>query len=157
MARLRGRSPRGQRCVSAVPHGHYKNYTVVAALRQGLMCAHRVIEGAMNAERFLAYVREKLLPVLRRGDIVICDNLPAHKSSAVKKLLCSHGVELVFLPPYSPDLNPIEPAFSKLKSDMRKAAAREHRPLVRAVGRSVKSFTPRQCKNLFAHANYASN
>ena len=123
------------------------------------MCRRRGGSGARskkNSERLLAYVREKLLPELRKGDIVIWDNLPAHKSVAVKKLLAARGCKLMFLPPYSPDLNPIEMGFSKLKSNVRRAAAREYKPLVKAVARSVKSFTPRQCENFFAHANYVS-
>jgi len=156
MTRLRGRAPRAQRCVCKVVHGHYKNYTHIAALRHNRLCASRVMDGALNGEKLLAYVREKLLPVLRAGDIVVWDNLPAHKNTAVQKLLAGHGCEVKFLPPYSPDMNPIEMCNAKLKSDLRRAAAREHATLVKAVAKSVRSFTPRQCRNFFAHANYVS-
>jgi transposase len=142
--------------VCKVVHGHYKNFTLIAALRHNRLCADGVLDGALNSEKLLAYAREKLLPELRRGDMVIWDNLPAHKSAAVKKLLAAHGCRVMFLPPYSPDLNPIEMCNAKLKSDLRGAAAREHGQLVKAVAKSVRSFTPRQCQNYFSHAKYAS-
>ncbi|EIQ00071.1 LOW QUALITY PROTEIN: transposase [Opitutaceae bacterium TAV1] len=157
MTRLRGRCARGRRCVGRIPHGHYKTCTAIAALRHDRLCAPFVIDGAMNGEMFLAYVEKQLLPELAPGDIVICDNLSAHKNPAVKKLLEKHGCQLRHLPAYSPDLNPIEQAFSKLKSDVRGSCARQYEPLIHAVACSVRSFTPKLCKNLFAHANYATN
>jgi transposase len=156
MTRLRGRSPRGQRCVGRVPHGHYKTCTAIAALRHNRLCAPFVIDGAMNGEMFLAYVQKELLLELSEGDTVICDNLSAHKNAEVKKLLERHGCRLRHLPAYSPDLNPIEQAFAKLKSDVRGAGARHYEPLLKAVAESVRSFTPQLCKNFLANSNYAT-
>jgi transposase len=157
MTRLRGRAPRGQRCLGKVPQGHYKTYTAIAALRRNRLCAPLVMDGAMNAGRFIAYVERQLLPELRAGDIVICDNLSAHKSASVKRLLAGHGCKLMFLPAYSPDLNPIEGSFSKIKSHVRAAAAREHQGLLKAFRASLRGFTPQMCRNLFSHAKYATN
>ena len=156
MTRLRGRSPRGQRCIGRIPHGHYKSYTAIAALRHDRLCAPFVIDGAMNGEWFRAYVEKELLNELSPGDIVICDNLSAHKNAGARELLEGHGCQLWYLPAYSPDLNPIEPAFSKLKSDVRGACARAYDSLLKAVSASVKSFSPQLCQNLFIHANYAT-
>ncbi len=157
MSRLRGRAPRGQRCVSRVPHGHYKTCTAIAALRHDRLCAPFVIDGAMTGEMFLAYVEKELLSELSPGDIVICDNLSSHKNAAVKELLERHGCELRHLPAYSPDLNPIEQAFAKLKSDVRSASAREYESLLKAVAASVNSFSSCVCANFFLHANYTTN
>lgn len=157
MTRLRGRSPRGQRCVGRVAHGHYQTCTTIAALRHDRLCAPFVIDGPMNGEMFLAYVQTQLLPELSPGDMVICDNLSSHKNAAVRNLLEAHGCELRHLPAYSPDLNPIEQAFAKLKSDVRGASARHYEALLKAVALSVRSFTPQLCKNLLSHANYTTN
>lgn len=157
MTRLRGRAPRGRRCVGRVPHGHYKTCTAIAALRHDRLCAPFVIDGAMNGEMFLAYVEKQLLPELSPGDIVICDNLSSHKGAAVRKVIEQHGCQLRLQPPYSPDLNPIEQAFAKLKSDLRSASARQYEPLLNAVASSLLSFSPQLCKNLFSHAQYAAN
>lgn len=156
MTRHYGRAPRKQRCLGRVPHGHYQTYTAIAALRHDRLCAPFVINGAMNSECFATYVEKELLSELRPGDIVICDNLSSHKSAAARQVLESHGCELRHLPAYSPDLNPIEQAFSKLKSDVRSAGAREHESLLKAFARSVKSFSSQLCSNLFSHANYAT-
>ena len=156
MSRLYGRSPRGERCVCAVPQGHRVSYTVLSALRHDRLCAARVIDGSMNAERFAQWVRRALLPSLRRGDTVVCDNLSAHKSAAARELIEAHGCKLCFLPPYSPDLNPIEQANAKLKSDLRRDEAREHAALVAAVRKSVRGFSPAMCRNFFSHAGYVS-
>ena len=156
MSRLYGRSPRGERCVCAVPQGHWVSYTVVSALRPDRLCAVRVMAGSMNAKRFLDWVRHALLPCLRRGDTVVCDNLSAHKSVAVRELIESHGCKLCFLPPYSPDLNPIEQANGKLKSDLRGEEAREHGALVASVRKSARRLTPAMCRNFFSHAGYAT-
>jgi transposase len=156
MTRLYGRSARGERCVCAVPQGHWVSYTVVCALRQDRLCAARVIEGAMRGERFAHWVRRALLPCLRRGDTVVCDNLSAHKCAAARELIEARGCKLCFLPPYSPDLNPIEQANSKLKSDLRREEAREHAALVAAVRKSVRHFSPEMCRNFFSHAGYVS-
>ena len=157
MTRLRGRAPRGRRCVGHVPHGHYKTYTAIAALRHDRLCAPFVIDGPMNAEWLLAYVQKELLAELSAGDIVICDNLSAHKNAAVRQALERHGCELRHLPAYSPDLNPIEQVFSKLKSDVRSACARDYETLLAAVAASVRSFSPELCSNLLSNANYATN
>lgn len=156
MTRLRGRSPRGERCVGKPPHGHYKSSTAIAALRQERLCAPFVMDAAMDGGMFLAHVQNEPLGELSRGDIVICDNLSSHKNARVRKLLEEHGCELRHLPACSPDLNPIEQAFAKLKSDVRAACPRDCEALLDAVGRSVRSFTPQMCENFFAHANYAT-
>lgn len=156
MSRLYGRSPRGQRCVCAVPHGHWVNYTVLSALRYNRLCAARVIKGAMNAESFSEWVRRVLLRCLRRGDTVVCDNLSAHKCAAARELIEARGCELVFLPAYSPELNPIEQANAKLKSDLRGEEAREHGTLVAAVRKSARRLSPAMCRNFFSHAGYAT-
>ena len=124
MARLRGRARRGERCRAAVPHGHWKTTTFTAGLRLTGMVAPMVLDGAMNGPAFLAYVQQVLVPTLSSGDIVVMDNLPAHKSAGVRTAIEAAGATLRHLPPYSPDFNPIEQAFSKLKAVLRKAAAR---------------------------------
>lgn len=124
MARRYGRAPRGERCRAAVPHGHWKTTTFVGALRLEGMTAPMTLDGAMNGAAFLAYVKQVLAPTLKPGDIVVMDNLPAHKPSSIREAIEATGAELRFLPPYSPDFNPIELAFSKIKTFLRKAAAR---------------------------------
>lgn len=154
MARLRGRARRGERCRAPVPHGHWKITTFVGALRLGGMTAPMVLDGAMNGPAFLAYVEQVLVPTLAPGDIVVLDNLPAHKSTAVRDAIERAGAELYFLPPYSPDFNPIEMAFSKLKSFLKKTAARTKDDLWQAIGRGIDTFTPAECVNYFAAAGY---
>lgn len=154
MARLCGRSPRGERCRSPVPHGHWKTTTFVGALRIDGMTAPMVLDGAMNGPAFLAYVEQVLVPSLSPGDVVIMDNLPAHKPMAVRTAIEAAGAELRFLPPYSPDFNPIEMAFSKLKSLLKKAAARTKDDLWETIGRAIDTFTPTECENYFAAAGY---
>ena len=144
MARLRGRAPRGERCRASVPHGHWKTTTFVGALRLG----------GMNGPAFLAYVDQVLVPTLVPGDIVVMDNLPAHKSVDVRQAIERAGAKLYFLPPYSPDFNPIENAFSKLKSFLKKTAARTKDDLWRAIGRGCDTFSPTECVNYFAAAGY---
>jgi transposase len=156
MTRRYGRALRNQRCIGRIPHGHYKTCTAIAALRHDRLCAPFLIDGPMNSETFLAYIKKELLNELRPGDIVICDNLSSHKSAAAKQLLQEHGCQLRPLPAYSPDLNPIEQAFSKLKSDVRAANARKYESLVKAVARSVKTFSAQMCQNFFSHSNYAT-
>jgi transposase len=121
MVRLRGRCPRGERLIGYAPHGHWKTITFVAGLRHRAMVAPFVLEGAMNGPLFLAYVQQCLAPTLKRGDIVVMDNLPVHKVAGVEEAIEAAGARLRYLPPYSPDLNPIEPAFSKVKAHLRKA------------------------------------
>jgi transposase len=154
MARRYGRSPRGQRLVAAVPHGHWKTSTFVAGLRTRGLTAPLVIDGAMNGATFLAYVEQMLAPTLSPGDIVIMDNLASHKVAGVREAIEGRGARLVYLPPYSPDLNPIEQAFAKLKALLRKIAARTVSKLWDALGELLDRFTPQECANYLAHAGY---
>lgn len=155
MARRYGRAPKGKRLVCAVPHGHWKTSTFLAALRCDAITAPCVIDGAMDGETFLAYVEQFLVPVLRPGDIVTMDNLPSHKVAGVRELIEGAGAFLIYLPPYSPDLNPIELVFSKLKSLLRKAATRTVDDLWYQLGKSLRDFSPQECRNFFRHAGYA--
>jgi len=154
MARTHGRIGKGQRLRMSVPHGHWKTTTVVAGLRLTGMVAPMVLDGPINREAFEAYVQQFLVPDLRPGDIVIMDNLGSHKSPLVEAAIKAAGAELMFLPPYSPDFNPIEKAFSKLKALLRKAAERTVEGLWNAIGRFVDAFTPQECANFFAAAGY---
>ena len=154
MARLRGRAKRGERCRSAVPHGHWKTTTFTAGLRLTGMTAPMVLDGAMNGPAFLAYVEQVLAPTLLPGDVVVMDNLPAHKSVGVRTAIEAAGASLRHLPPYSPDFNPIEQAFSKLKAILRKAAARTIPDLWAAIGKAIPLFKPRECANYFEAAGY---
>ena len=154
MVRLRGRCPRGERLIGYAPHGHWKTLTFVAGLRHRAMVAPFVLEGAMNGPMFLVYVKQGLVPTLKRGDIVIMDNLPVHKVAGVEQAIEAAGATLLYLPPYSPDLNPIEPAFSKVKAHLRKAAEHTIPRLVRRIGRIVTDFSPQECRNFFRHAGY---
>jgi len=154
MARLRGRSPRGERCRASVPHGHWKTTTFTAGLRLGGITAPMLLDGPMNGPTFLAYAEQVLAPALVPGDIVVMDNLPAHKISGVREAIEKAGATLVFLPPYSPDFNPIEMAFSKLKALLRKAAARTVDELWSAVAECLKAFKPDECSHYFQAAGY---
>lgn len=154
MARLRGRALRGERCRAAIPHGHWKTTTFVGALRLDGMTAPMVLDGAMNGSAFLAYVEQVLVPSLSPGDIVVMDNLPAHKPSAVRQAIQAAGAQLRFLPPYSPDFNPIEMAFSKLKSFLKKTAARTRDDLWEAIAKGIDLFSPAECRNYFSAAGY---
>lgn len=154
MARLRGRCRRGERLFASIPHGHWRTTTLVAGLRLGGMDAPMVLDGAMNGEAFLAYVRRVLVPALRPGDIVVMDNLGCHKSAGVRAAIAAAGAELRLLPPYSPDFNPIEQAFAKLKAILRKAAARTRDSLWDAVATALDAFSPEQCANYFTAAGY---
>jgi len=154
MARRHGRAPRGERLRASLPHGHWKTTTFVGALRLTGMTAPMVLDGPMTGEWFLAYTGHILVPTLRPGDVVILDNLPAHKGVAVRHAIEAVGARLLFLPPYSPDFNPIENAFSKLKALLRKAAARIVEQLWRVIGDSLDAFTPTECANYFAAAGY---
>ncbi len=154
MARLRGRAPKGQRLRAAVPHGHWKTTTFVAGLRRDGIVAPFVLDGPINRDAFEAYVAQVLAPELRAGDTVIMDNLSSHKGPRVRKLIEDAGASLLYLPPYSPDFNPIENAFAKLKALLRKAAERTVEGLWTAIGRLVDVFTPRECTNYFAAAGY---
>lgn len=154
MARLRGRALRGERCRAAIPHGHWKTTTFVGALKLSGMTAPMVLDGAMNGSAFLAYVEQVLVPSLSPGDIVVMDNLPAHKPSAVREAIQAAGAQLRFLPPYSPDFNPIEMAFSKLKSFLKKTAARTRDDLWEAIAKGIDLFSPVECRNYFSAAGY---
>jgi transposase len=154
MARLRGRAPRGQRCRASVPHGHWKTTTFVGALRLCGMTAPWVLDGPMNGKAFLVYVREVLVPTLHPGDIVVMDNLPAHKVAGVRTAIEAVGARRCLLPPYSPDLNPIENAFAKLKAILRRAAARTIPALWDAIRNALPAFNPRECANYFTATGY---
>lgn len=155
MVRTRGRCKRGQRLIGKVPFGHWKTTTFVAGLRCGALTAPFVIDAPMNRDIFLAYLRECLAPTLVAGDIVIMDNLPSHKVAGVRETIEAAGAKLIYLPPYSPDLNPIEMAFSKLKALLRKAAEQTIPALWDRIGELIDAFTPQECANYFKHAGYA--
>jgi len=154
MARSHGRAPKGQRLRMSLPHGHWKTTTFVGALRLSGMVAPMVLDGPINRDAFEAYVQQFLVPELKPGDIVVMDNLGSHKSKLVREAIEAAGATLLFLPPYSPDFNPIEKAFSKLKALLRKASERTVEGLWAAIGRSLDAFTPQECANYFAAAGY---
>lgn len=154
MARRHGRCPRGQRLVSAVPHGHWNTTTFIGALRQDGITAPCVFEGPINGEAFRAYVQQCLVPALRPGDVVIMDNLGSHKVAGVREAIEAAGATLLYLPPYSPDFNPIEQAFAKLKALLRKAAARTLDALVAAIAEALDAFTVDECKNYLINSGY---
>lgn len=154
MARLRGRSPRGERCRAAIPHGHWKTTTFTAGLRLDGLSAPMVLDGPMNGVAFRAYVEQVLVPTLSPGDVVIMDNLPAHRVSGVREAIEAAGATRLFLPPYSPDFNPIEQAFAKLKALLRKLAARTVEALWHAIAEAIERFTPSECTNYFANSGY---
>lgn len=156
MVRVRGRCPRGERLVSYVPQGEWKTITFIAGLRLNRMTAPMVIEGAMNGPAFLAYIEQCLGPTLRRGDIVALDNCPVHKVAGVKEAIEARGATVEYLPPYSPDLNPIEMSFSKFKAYMRKFSERTVGTLWRRVGAFVRTLSRAECRNYFRHAGYVS-
>jgi transposase len=154
IARMYGRAARGERCRSAIPHGHWKTTTFVGALRLDGMTAPMALDGPMHGDAFLVYVNQVLAPTLKPGDIVIMDNLPAHKSRRICEAIERTGAQLRFLPPYSPDFNPIEMAFSKLKAVLRKSAPRTIDALWEAIGNAIDRFTPNECENYFIAAGY---
>jgi transposase len=154
MTRLYGRAPRGKRLVDAVPHGHWKTSTFIGALRCDAVTASGVFDGAINGELFLAYVEQILVPTLKRGDVVIMDNLRSHKVTGVREAIEAVGASLMFIPPYSPDLNPIEQAFAKLKALLRAKAIRTVDALWKTLGGLVDCFTPQDCANFLKHDGY---
>jgi len=156
MTRLYGRALKGQRLVEAVPHGHWKTTTFIAALRSTGMTAPMVIDGALNGDLFCAYVHQVLVPELRPGDIVVLDNLSSHKRMEARAAIEAVGARVVFLPPYSPDFNPIENAFAKLKRLVRSAGKRTIDELWSFLGQVVDAFTPSQCLNYIRHCGYAT-
>lgn len=156
MARLRGRAPRGVRVIGTVPLGAWQTITFVAALRHNKMTAPMVLEGAMTGETFLAYIKQCLVPTLRRNDIVVMDNCRVHLVAGVREAIEKAGAKLRHLPKYSPDLNPIELPYSKFKTFMRKVAARTIPGLNRAISSFIPQLRPQECANYFRHAGYAS-
>ena len=154
MARRHGRCPRGQRLRMSVPHGHWKTTTFIAGLRSSGIVAPYVVDCPVNRDIFEAWVEQALLRELRPGDIVIMDNLSSHKGPRVRALIESRGASLLYLPPYSPDFNPIENAFAKLKALLRREAARTVDALWSAIGRLIDLITPQECQNMFAAAGY---
>ena len=156
MTRRHGRAPRGARLVAKVPHASWRTLTFLAALRCDRIAAPCVIDGPINGISFRAYVEQFLLPTLRAGDIVVMDNLGSHKGQAVRRLIRGAGAKLFFLPRYSPDLNPIEQVFAKLKTLLRKTDPRTIEETWRGIGHLLDNFTPQECANYLVNAGYAS-
>jgi len=156
MTRLRGWSPRGAKLLAKVPHGHWQTLTFLAALRHDRIDAPLVLDGPINGESFLAWVEQMLVPTLAPGDIVIMDNLGSHKGLAVRRAIRAAGAHLLFLPPYSPDLNPIEQVFAKLKTLLRKAAERSVDATWRRIGALLQNFPPHECASYLRNSGYAS-
>lgn len=154
MARLYGRSPKGERCRAPVPHGHWKTTTFVGGLTLGGVVAPMTLDGAMNGAAFLAYVEQVLAPTLRHGDVVVMDNLPAHKPVAIRDAIEAAGAVMLFLPPYSPDFNPIELAFSKIKAFLKRTAARILHGLWDAIRDAIDAITPNDARNFFKACGY---
>lgn len=155
MARLRGRSPRGERVFGKVPNGHWKITTFVACLRHNAITAPFVIDQPMNGAIFRVYLERCVVPTLEPGDILMMDNLPAHKSEDVRDIIEAADARLCYLPSYSPDLNPIEQAFAKIKAHLRKAEERTIPALWDRIGAILDSFSAIECQNFFSHAGYA--
>jgi transposase len=156
MTRRYGRSPSEQRLVAAVPHGHWKTTTFLAGLRQTGIVAPLVLDGPMTGTAFRAYVEQFLAPALEPGDVVVLDNLAAHKVDGVRQAIAAAGASILYLPPYSPDLNPIEQLFAKLKALLRKAAARTKDELWSTIGRLLETCPPSECANYLQHSGYGS-
>lgn len=154
MTRPRGRSLEGTRLVASVPHGHWKTTTFLAALRTSGLTAPLVVDGAINGELFLAYVQQQLVPTLHSGDLVILDNLSSHKKAGVREAVLSVGADLLYLPPYSPDLNPIENAFSKFKWLLKSAKQRTVDSLWGICGALLDQFPESECRNYIRHCGY---
>lgn len=155
MTRLRGWARRGSRLTAKVPHGHWKTATFLAALRNDRIDAPCLFDGPINGERFRAYVEQFLVPTLKPGDVVILDNLGSHKGKAIRDAIRAVGARLVFLPKYSPDLNPIEQVFAKLKTLLRKAAARSLNTVSEAIARVLETYSADECANYLRNAGYA--
>jgi transposase len=156
MTRLYGWAPRGRRLVAKIPHGHWKTATFLAALRNDRIDAPCVFDGPINGERFLAYVEQFLVPTLKRNDIVVLDNLGSHKGKAVRNSIKAAGARLLFLPKYSPDLNPIEQLFAKIKGFVRKAAPRTLDAVSDAIAQALTTIPPDECANYLTGPGYAS-
>ncbi len=156
MTPIRGWAPRGQKLVARAPFGHWRTLTFLAALRHDRIDAPCVLDGPINGLSFTAWVEQFLVPTLAPGDIVIMDNLGSHKGAAVRQAIRSAGAKLLFLPPYSPDLNPIEQVFAKLKLLLRKAAERSVDATWQRIGTLLDAFPPQECANYFRNSGYAS-
>ena len=154
MTRLYGWGPRSERLVDTAPHGHWKTTTFVAGLRESGIVAPLVLDGPMTGEVFRAYVEQMLAPSLTSGDVVVMDNLPAHKVTGVREAIQAAGASVLYLPPYSPDLNPIEQLFAKLKSLLRKAATRTRDALWHTIGHLLDEFTPDECRRYITNSGY---
>jgi transposase len=155
MTRTRGRAPRGVRVIDKVPHGHWATTTMISAIRTTGPCAAAVVTGATDSDVFLAYVQHVLVPELKPGDVVILDNLQPHKAKGVREMIEAAGAKLLYLPPYSPDFNPIENMWSKVKQHLRSAAARTFDALQEAVTAALETITPSDCAGYFRHCGYA--
>ena len=156
MTRSHGRAPRGERCVASAPLGNWQTTTFVGGLRHDRLIAPMVADGPMDGEMFLAWVRQFLCPALQPGDIVILDNLSSHKVDGVRQAIAKASATVLYLPPYSPDLNPIEKLFSKLKTLLRKAAKRSTEELWQQIGQLLLAVSPSECANYFDSSGYAS-
>ena len=156
MVRLHGRSPRGTRLHAKAPYAHWRTMTFIGALRCDRIEAPWVLDRPVNSRSFLAYVRERLVPTLKPGDVVVLDNLGSHKHKTVRRLIRAAGAKLFFLPPYSPDLNPIEQAFAKLKTLLRKAAERSWSAVCDRIGTLLETFSPAECANYIHNSGYGS-
>jgi transposase len=154
MTRTHGRCRKGERLRAKVPHGHWKTLTFLAALRHDRIDAPMALDGPVNAASFLSYVKQFLVPTLAPGDIVILDNLGSHKGKAVKRAICKSGARLLFLPPYSPDLNPIEQVFAKLKTLLRKTEERSVEATWKRIGALLDAFSPQECSHYFRNSGY---
>ena len=154
MARPKGRAPKGQRLVASIPHGHWSSSTFIAGLRHDRIVAPWLLDGPMNGDAFLTYIATQLAPSLSADDIVIMDNLSTHKVKGVRELIEARGAGLLYLPSYSPDLNPIEMVFAKLKALLRKAAERTEDALCERIGQLLETYTPQECSNYLTHAGY---
>jgi transposase len=154
MTRLYGRAPRGERLVAAVPHGHWRTTTFIAGLRQSGVIAPLVLDGPMTGAAFRAYVEQALVPALQPGDVVVMDNLAAHKVAGIEEAIALAGASLLYLPPYSPDLNPIEQLIAQLKALLRKAAARTKEALWATTGQLLDLILPSECRNYLANSGY---
>jgi transposase len=157
MTPLRGRSRRGQRLVGSAPFGHWNTSTFLAGLRHDRIVAPLVLDGAINGRSFRAYIEQFLAPTLSPGDIVVADNLGSHKVSGVREAIEARGASLLFLPPYSPDLNPIEHVFAKLKTLIRRAEPRTRERLWTSIGSSLDRFEPAECRNYLASSGYGQS
>ena len=157
MTPLRGWAPKGKRLVDYTPHGHWKTTTFIAALRHDEITAPSVFDEPINGTSFVAWVEQQLVQTLKAGDVVVMDNLSSHKVAGVKEAIEAAGATILYLPPYSPDLNPIEQVFSKLKTLLRKAAARTVDTLWTAIGNLLDNFSPQECTNYLANSGYRAN